>query len=81
MVDDVVDNAHDDAHLPSRILSFACLCLGSPPVQIIFGDLTKFMWLSFIVLLGFSTCEYLLATFIQVNVVKANVIVIFCFNF
>uniref|UniRef100_A0AAQ5ZU85 Ion transport domain-containing protein n=1 Tax=Amphiprion ocellaris TaxID=80972 RepID=A0AAQ5ZU85_AMPOC len=28
--------------------------------KIIFGDLTKFMWLSFIVLIGFSTCEYLL---------------------
>ncbi|CAG6015164.1 unnamed protein product [Menidia menidia] len=29
--------------------------------KIIFGDLTKFMWLSFIVLIGFSTCEYILA--------------------
>uniref|UniRef100_A0A8C3AQB4 Transient receptor potential cation channel, subfamily V, member 6 n=1 Tax=Cyclopterus lumpus TaxID=8103 RepID=A0A8C3AQB4_CYCLU len=28
--------------------------------KIIFGDLTKFMWLSFIVLIGFSTCEYIL---------------------
>uniref|UniRef100_A0A672FSQ8 Uncharacterized protein n=1 Tax=Salarias fasciatus TaxID=181472 RepID=A0A672FSQ8_SALFA len=27
--------------------------------KIIFGDLTKFMWLSFIVLIGFSTCEYI----------------------
>uniref|UniRef100_A0AAY5KKQ2 Transient receptor potential cation channel, subfamily V, member 6 n=1 Tax=Esox lucius TaxID=8010 RepID=A0AAY5KKQ2_ESOLU len=28
--------------------------------KIIFGDLTKFMWLSFIMLIGFSTCEYTL---------------------
>uniref|UniRef100_A0AAQ4Q603 Transient receptor potential cation channel, subfamily V, member 6 n=1 Tax=Gasterosteus aculeatus aculeatus TaxID=481459 RepID=A0AAQ4Q603_GASAC len=27
--------------------------------KVIFGDLTKFMWLSFIVLIGFSTCEYI----------------------
>uniref|UniRef100_A0A8C4DJ44 Transient receptor potential cation channel, subfamily V, member 6 n=1 Tax=Dicentrarchus labrax TaxID=13489 RepID=A0A8C4DJ44_DICLA len=30
--------------------------------KIIFGDLTKFMWLSFIVLMGFSTCEYILGS-------------------
>uniref|UniRef100_A0A8D3BV99 Transient receptor potential cation channel, subfamily V, member 6 n=1 Tax=Scophthalmus maximus TaxID=52904 RepID=A0A8D3BV99_SCOMX len=28
--------------------------------KIIFGDLTKFMWLTLIVLIGFSTCEYML---------------------